>query len=196
MSLLQPNGVNSVGYTRALFPGLQSFDFQISYTLYRVLGRKLPRKFLLLLEHLGGPVLFPLVLLFGCLPVHFLSVAFRTFCLNLFLGFLTDLVLVGALKFIVRRPRPSYNDFGDYLLVVDVDRYSFPSGHASRSVFVALLWLMCHVGSWWLQCVVLWWAVATALSRVLLGRHYFLDVAAGSALAILNLLIISKARTL
>lgn len=193
MALLQPYGFHKCCSQRGPIPGLQSFDYKVSYTIYRDLGRRLPRSSLLFLEHLGGPVLFPIVLFFGCFPNHYFSIRFRTFCLNLFLGFLTDLMLVGALKFLVRRPRPSYHDFGDYILVVDVDRYSFPSGHASRSIFVALLWLMWHLGHWWHQCIVLWWAAATSMSRVLLGRHYFLDVVAGSVIAMINLLIISKA---
>ena len=138
--------------------------------------------------------MFPLALFFGCFPLHYFTTTIRTFALNLFLGLLVDLALVGVLKYIVRRPRPSYNDAGDYLLVVDVDRYSFPSGHASRCLFVGLFWIMWHLGSWWMQCLVFWWSLATALSRVLLGRHYVSDIAAGGALAFLELVIISKAR--
>jgi len=41
-------------------------------------------------------------------------------------------VLVGSLKALVRRPRPLYNQSGDFVLVVAVDQYSFPSGHTAR----------------------------------------------------------------
>ncbi len=51
---------------------------------------------------------------------------------NLLLGFVLDLILVGAIKGLFRRPRPVYNKEGDFVLVVSVDKFSFPSGHSSR----------------------------------------------------------------
>ncbi len=194
MSLLPTNELHNCRCSRCSFSTLQSVDAHISYTLYRSLGKKVPRRVFLVLEHIGGPIMFPLALFVGCFPHHYFTTTIRTFALNLFLGLLIDLAFVGLLKCIVRRPRPSYNDAGDYLLVVDVDRYSFPSGHASRCLFVGLFWMMWHLGSWWMQCLVFWWSLVTALSRVLLGRHYFSDIAAGGALAFLELVIISKAR--
>ena len=51
---------------------------------------------------------------------------------NLLLGFILDLILVGTTKGLFRRPRPVYNKEGDFVLVVSVDKFSFPSGHSSR----------------------------------------------------------------
>ncbi len=55
---------------------------------------------------------------------------------NLALGLVADIALVGAVKGMVRRARPVYNHAGDFVVVVAVDQYSFPSGHASRHVAV------------------------------------------------------------
>ena len=60
---------------------------------------------------------------------------------TLLAAMLLDLATVAALKALVRRPRPPYN-LPD-MLVVSVDRYSFPSGHASRSTVLAGLALGC-----------------------------------------------------
>lgn len=179
-------------YGRGTISDIQAWDYQVSSIIYRDLGQKLPRQCLLFLEYTGGGLLIPLFLILGCFPSQRLTLKFRAFCLNMVLGFLTDLLLVGTLKFLVRRHRPVYNDAGDYILVVNVDRYSFPSGHASRAIFVAVLWVIWQLGAWWIQSIICWWALLTTLSRVLLGRHYFLDVAAGVFVGILNALIISQ----
>lgn len=176
-----------------LFSKLSSFDERTSHYIYYHLGSHLPRRLLILIEHLGGPIVFPITFLFGCLSTFNLSIEFHAFCWNLFLGLFTDLALVGSLKYYFRRPRPHYNDFNDYCLAVDVDRYSFPSGHASRSTFIALLSLIWRLKSVWI-CSLVIGAIVISFSRVLLGRHYLFDVLIGTFIGFLNLCIISKAR--
>lgn len=125
---------------------------------------------------------------------------------NTLVGLAVDLVLVGLCKLLFRRPRPIYNVQEDFTVVVSVDAHSFPSGHASRTAFLALFMSHClgQLGAgrgagtagragalarlggvarvvgprtlWWV------WALATSLSRVAMGRHYLLDVAMGFAL--------------
>lgn len=85
----------------------------------------------MLLEHSGNG----LVWLFGA--IGFLLYPYITqqqtcAVANFLLAFVIDLILVGSLKSVFRRPRPIYNSTGDFILVVSVDQYSFPSGHASR----------------------------------------------------------------
>ncbi|CAF1711211.1 unnamed protein product [Brassica oleracea var. botrytis] len=59
---------------------------------------------------------------------------------------------------------------------VSADHYSFPSGDTSRVFFVAA---SDHGGVKGEVLVAVWvWATVTAVSRILLGRHYVLDVAA------------------
>ena len=60
---------------------------------------------------------------------------------TLLAAMLLDLATVAAIKALVRRPRPPYN-LPD-MLVISVDRYSFPSGHTSRSTVLAGLALGC-----------------------------------------------------
>ncbi|KAB5564378.1 hypothetical protein DKX38_004432 [Salix brachista] len=94
---------------------------------------------------------------------------------------------------------------------VSADHFSFPSGHSSRVSFVAALVFLYKeaievaavevrekggvFGSWvgeegkLVDVVVVGvcaWALVTAISRVLLGRHYFFDVFAGFCLGVIE----------
>ena len=86
---------------------------------------------------------------------------------------------VMAIKFTLRRPRPE-GDFGE--IYRRSDPHSFPSGHAARSVLLAVLavgW-----GPPWLAMILVPWALLVSLARVALGLHYPSDVLAGGALGI------------
>lgn len=105
----------------------------------------------------------------------------------LLFAMLLDLALVALLKAVVRRPRPAYN-LGD-TRVFSVDRFSFPSGHASRCALVAALAVQCAdgagAGAGAAACVGVW-AAGTAVSRVTMGRHHVSDVLCGVALGLLE----------
>ncbi|OMP11969.1 Phosphatidic acid phosphatase type 2/haloperoxidase [Corchorus olitorius] len=86
--------------------------------------------------------------------------------------------------------------------VVHADSFSFPSGHASRVLFLASLfhlilqnddgivsdfiqrWIKFEPGFVLLGIWV--WAIVTATSRVLLGRHFLFDVLAGAFVGVLE----------
>ena len=110
---------------------LAEIDSKLSYYLYKEVGLHISRVCYMLLEHTGnGLVWLMLVPLAWLLPQ--LSEHQRCCVLNLFFGLWVDLALVGTLKGLVRRARPVYNHIGDFVVVVAVDHYSFPSGHSSR----------------------------------------------------------------
>lgn len=85
-------------------------------------------------------------------------------------------------------------------LTFAVDHWSFPSGHASRVCFIAsLIYFSSGVLGFGevesvkrLNLIVVGWAFATSVSRVLLGRHFVFDVAAGAGLGILNAVLVSR----
>lgn len=181
----------------------------------------LPRPILTTLEVSGdGRFWIPATaaLLLTPLPLAGFS-KLRWFCLNFFIGLIFDLILIGILKSLIKRPRPAYNK-GMYL-VLSVDHWSFPSGHASRACFIgSFFWLCLSV----LQeirvqlgfnpgvaqavvvdpnlrldddglikaaiVIIMMWSIATSASRILLGRHFVLDVLAGAILGVLEAFIV------
>lgn len=186
-------------------------DKSLSAWLHRK-ALRVRRAYFYLLEYSGdGRFWLPVTAAMWLAP-SFPHLEFRSFLFNLFLGFVFDLLLVGALKHLVRRPRPVYNK--GMGRVIPVDHWSFPSGHATRTFFIATYsWLhlvLCAqtasallgpllrrmhsppflqvaleaaLVSLILTAISVW-ALATSLSRVLLGRHYLLDVLMGCVLGI------------
>ncbi|CAD7695960.1 unnamed protein product [Ostreobium quekettii] len=176
------------GWAAGLCAGCAEADRRASRALHARLGRRVPRRGYLALEHAGSALLIPLVLLLAL--VSRLSGPFQALFVNMSIGFITDLALVGCLKAAVRRPRPAYNDAEDYALVVSVDRHSFPSGHASRALFIAALTTAWGVPALWLALA--WaWGGLVGLSRVMMGRHYLTDVVGGWVVGLLNAVIVT-----
>ncbi|KAL7871927.1 hypothetical protein SRHO_G00069100 [Serrasalmus rhombeus] len=106
------------------------------------------------------------------------SAAGQEVMLNLLMALVLDLVLVSIVKAVVRRRRPAHNRM-DMFATFSVDRYSFPSGHATRAAMCARFLLAHLVLAAPLRVLVLLWAAFVGFSRVLLGRHNVTDVAFG-----------------
>lgn len=106
------------------------------------------------------------------------SAAGQEVMLNLLMGLLLDLILVGIVKAVVRRRRPAHNRM-DMFATFSVDRYSFPSGHATRAAMCGRFLLAHLVLAAPLRVLVLLWAALVGLSRVMLGRHNVTDVLFG-----------------
>lgn len=100
------------------------------------------------------------------------------------LGILITAVLVMALKFTIRRKRPS-GEWG--AIYRRTDPHSFPSGHAARAAMLMVLGL--SLGPLWLGIVLLIWAPLVTLARVSVGVHYISDVVAGFAVGILTAIL-------
>lgn len=91
----------------------------------------------------------------------------------------TAAALVLLLKFSVRRRRPE-GEWGE--IYRRTDPHSFPSGHAVRSVMLAVLavgW-----GPPWLAVTLLLWAPLVVMARVAMGVHFLSDVVAGALLGL------------
>ena len=94
------------------------------------------------------------------------------------------------LKAFTRRRRPGYNQ-GKMFVTMGPDKFSFPSGHATRAVALALFFGIAHppIHSVLALPAFAAWAAAVCLSRVLLGRHHMLDVAGGIAIGFAEYMI-------
>ena len=88
---------------------------------------------------------------------------------------------VMLIKFSIRRPRPEGN-FGE--IYRRSDPHSFPSGHAARSVLLAVLAI--GWGPTWLAVILAPWAPLVSLARVALGLHFLTDVLAGGLLGLIT----------
>lgn len=101
-------------------------------------------------------------------------------------GILVTALVVMAIKFTVRRSRPE-GQWGQ--IYRSTDPHSFPSGHAARSMMLAVMAL--GLGPLWLGLLLLAWAPLVSLARVVLGVHYPSDVIAGMALgAVLGAIVL------
>ncbi|XVF10802.1 hypothetical protein REPUB_Repub07fG0214800 [Reevesia pubescens] len=176
---------------------LITLDATFSHFLHTLFKPILPTVLLILLEYSADfRFSFPV-----SLSLLLSSPSFSSLSTPLILGLLLDLALIGLIKITFRRARPHYNP--NMSAVVHADNFSFPSGHASRVLFLATLFhlIVQHddVGlvSGFIQRWVklepdfvllgIWvWAIVTATSRVLLGRHFLFDVLAGVFLGVLE----------
>ena len=88
-------------------------------------------------------------------------------------------LVVGAIKFSVRRRRPRGAESALWSTMPRYDRYSFPSGHTARAACIATV-ASTAVSGLVLPGVLLILVVACA--RVIMGIHYLLDVVCGALL--------------
>ncbi|XP_033124260.1 phospholipid phosphatase 6-like isoform X1 [Anneissia japonica] len=108
---------------------------------------------------------------------------------NLLLAMFFDLAVVGTVKGIVRRPRPPVN-VDDMFLTIAVDNFSFPSGHCTRAGMVTWIYILTLDPAWLPSLAATSWSLCIALSRVILGRHHFSDVACGLLIGYLQALVV------
>ncbi|CAN4127590.1 unnamed protein product [Withania somnifera] len=183
----------------SLLRRIVDFDTAISLRLYTLTHPILPYYFLKTLEISGdGFLFFPVILSLLLYPLAFSeNITSNIFPINLLLGGILDLILIGILKHLIRRPRPVYNK--NMFLSFSVDHWSFPSGHSSRVFMIAtvvylsfdlikevLIMLNYDLFVDYLILIVIGWAATTSFSRVLLGRHFVFDVIAGVLLGVLE----------
>lgn len=106
---------------------------------------------------------------------------------KLLIGLIMDVFYVATIKALARRRRPTYAYQRDQMIVASVDKHSFPSGHCSRSAYVAFFarHYFAHSSPFFTFMVTVW-TTSVCSSRVLLGRHHVLDCVAGVLLGWFN----------
>lgn len=104
--------------------------------------------------------------------------------MNLLFGLLLDIIFVASIKAATRRRRPSIDD--STYLSINPDKFSFPSGHASRAFFILIFFTVLEPLPLLFWPPMFAWAISVSLSRLLLYRHHILDVVAGIVLGVLE----------
>ncbi|MGL5575625.1 MAG: phosphatase PAP2 family protein [Sarcina sp.] len=117
--------------------------------------------------------------------VLLITVKYRKIGFMVFFGSAINLVIVEALKHIVKEPRPfiTHPELLHSVIGVPPHSYSFPSGHASAA-FVGAFILSYYFKKWSIPLYAL--AVAIMISRPFLLVHYPTDVIAGAIIGIIS----------
>ncbi|KAM7542211.1 hypothetical protein Aperf_G00000015195 [Anoplocephala perfoliata] len=100
----------------------------------------------------------------------------------LLFALILDVLIVGCIKFIIRKPRPEANYAADMLLTVSIDDWSFPSGHSSRAGMLQWLLPWLFNFSWVSRLMIGMWAISVCASRLAMRRHHLGDILFGYAL--------------
>jgi len=98
-----------------------------------------------------------------------------------FIAALASGVVVFVVKAALARPRPSFSNG------TPIDDYSFPSGHATSTAAIAVAMALVWLPPRWRRAGFVASAVGiglVALSRLVLGVHWFTDVVVGVALGV------------
>ncbi|RVE47041.1 hypothetical protein evm_008323 [Chilo suppressalis] len=102
---------------------------------------------------------------------------------NMLIALILDIIIIAVIKALTRRRRPVPMN---KLMEVGPDKFSFPSGHASRATMIAFILTCVDPVSIIFYPPLLAWVTSVSLSRILIERHYFLDVLAGVGIGILE----------
>ena len=113
--------------------------------------------------------------------LHLKWLSVFSFFYLIFVGLITQI-----LKHLIGRPRPNYTDFdigtSFNFFSTDASFHSFPSGHSSTIVAVAIILSLLIPG---LRVFFLLLSFVVALSRVVVGAHFTTDIIAGGLVAII-----------
>ncbi len=118
---------------------------------------------------------------------------FFNFFISLFFFILTIGIITQVGKHIIGRPRPNYTNFEDPFVfnffTIESNYHSFPSGHSSTIFMVCFIMVAAFPK---LKYLFYFLSSIVALSRVVVGAHFFTDIIAGAILALITFKVLSK----
>lgn len=136
----------------------------------------------------------PINVILGIIIPSKLNIRFKFVNLNFrifFLALAFDSVVILLIKAFVKRKRPPTKN-PDFFTAIGPDQYSFPSGHASRTILISFIFTQINplFGNGYLNLMaslLIWsWSISVCFSRMLNGRHHLLDVVTGALIGIVE----------
>jgi undecaprenyl-diphosphatase len=152
---------------------LSTWDHAVIFQLNRINRRHIGRFFALISRLGDGYIWFALMLI---LPLHYGPTALSLSLLMLLSGACATLIYK-IIKQATHRVRPCHETPTLILTVAPLDRFSFPSGHTLHAV--CFTWIICAAFPAW-SWILIPFTLLVALSRMVLGLHYFSDVVVGA----------------
>jgi len=149
----------------------QAKDYQVSAKIAGVLHRDGAIRKIIQLFTITGTAIFWILGLFIC---YIFSLTDRSKIYTIGFVMIIMLIPVFIIKHIIKRPRPDFKD--TRLGAIAFDKWSFPSGHATRATYIMILMGLLYPHSLWFWIL---WGCLILLSRLLLGVHYLSDILAG-----------------
>lgn len=155
-------------------------DYELSYKIAKYLRSDSPIRNFFQLATISGTAFFWFILI----PIWYYFLNGENEAITF--GFVTSVMIIPVfiIKQTVKRKRPDFKDtrFG----AVVFDKWSFPSGHATRSTYVVIL-----MSIYMPEFLILWvlWAIIMITSRLILGVHYVSDIIAGILLGSFAMII-------
>ena len=141
------------------------------------------RRFLDIVAHTADWWLWTIIPLI----ISLLNPAWKTRMLALAAGVFGLALIITLIKTLARRARP---DPVDSAALLKIDAHSFPSGHAARVVFLAIIAFL--FGWPFLGILGLLWTVLVSYSRMVTGHHYLTDVIFGLVIGVIAALAFWK----
>lgn len=117
------------------------------------------------------------------------NIYMRHLVVNLLIALIFDIIVVAVIKAAVRRRRP-VPVTSDFIMKYTMDKYSFPSGHATRAAMVATLCSVQYDLGLLLELPLYTWFVGVCGCRLLLRRHHLLDIVCGIVIGWLQALLL------
>ena len=182
------------------FKGAEVKIYKIFYNFNNLSENINYKNFFINITEVGDSVWFFLLFIVGFTFFYFLKklssnnqvkinnhTEFQNFFLFSFVGLIITGIITQIIKHIVGRPRPNYSmESGFYEFdLINFNSYfhSFPSGHASTIFLVAFVFSLLTPKIRYIYFI---FASIIAISRVVVGAHYFTDLLGGFIVAIIG----------